>query len=82
MAKRSPSLDMVETLLRDHQLPYSRKEQGKHIKLSFTHGGRTASVIVSCSVSDHRAIMNLYSDTRRIIKSLGVEFKENKSLRN
>lgn len=79
MAKNTCEL-LVETLLIDHKISYERSHKGKHIKFVIDHNGQRRPIVVSTSVSDHRGKLNLYTDTRKVIKSLGIEFKDNKAL--
>lgn len=80
MAKARLPERMVATLLESHKVDFTKMTSGKHIKFTLTHKDRRKVVIVPGSISDHRGIMNLYSDVRRIIKGFGITFVEDKSL--
>jgi excinuclease UvrABC helicase subunit UvrB len=47
-------------------------EQGRHIKVRWFDGERQQQLIVPCTPSDHRALLNSRSVLKRIIRNSGM----------
>ena len=49
---------------------------GKHVKFRVEVDGQNRTIVCPASESDHRGMQNAYADTRRVLRQLGVDFKE------
>jgi hypothetical protein len=80
MAKARLPERMVETLIKNHNIDFSRTSSGKHIKFTLVHKGKRKLIVVPGTLSDYRGTLNLYAEVRRTVRELGVPFVEDKAL--
>ncbi len=68
-------VSMAMRVLDYHEISYERK-RGKHEKIIIEHDGQKRILCTGTTPSDKRGVLNFYATVRRIIKELGVEFKD------
>lgn len=78
MAKGHIMTDCVSMAIRvieHHDLEYELK-RGKHAKIVIQRGDQKRILCTGVTPSDKRGVLNFFATVRRIIKELGVEFKD------
>jgi hypothetical protein len=72
MSRHHDCLDAVISVLAEFGLPYTVSRGTKHMRVHYEVAGRRMVATIAGSPSDHRAALNIRSQTRRCIREAGA----------